>query len=514
MSSGILASRQYIQRAPLSAATGASFSSKVDFEYVVPKGKRLSLHESYMSVDLEVSVNTPAAPLGSSITHTATTPMTYTSAACLSSNPVSCLFQKASHRINDVVVSSIDMVPQTSTMLALIGESRASIETSLSTNPIHIREKNTRLATADIVAGNFGAMVAVGDVAGVVAAFLSKMVTGRLGSYKTNNLPGRVERIAQACIKQDVAYSKVVMLNWVPCFGLFNSDVFIPGNTKHGFTYYIDANWFRQVVYGIRAIGGADDAAFAYKSTRDDAVAENGAIRCSIKGIYMYLALHDAYDAIPPSINFTTVETFVTTKPLIQQSELLTVNITPGTMKLIIGFIDSRYGSSTARSPTNFSITRLASTTGSNAGDVVQEPNFLESINEIGIQYAGESYPLTPYNLPGGLLRSTDDNILFPVDTESNETNRAFMDFLIASDSLADSSGSMYDNLTWAANPLFCFKLYTPAGDMSKDLTIKIKLSAAPVNVMCVVLGLHRKLTTLNYDQNGMVSSVSSTELI
>lgn len=518
MEDGILAHSRYVQVQPLSAATRENFSNLVQFQYTVPKGKKLVLSESYLSVNITSSLN--GGNLGNSITNdTALNFFRPVTGVCLASNPVACLFQKVVHKINDRKISDIDMVPTTDTMLNLISSTKPMNSTLYSSNPVHVREKSTTTVGGTVNGGSFviGGAYTPAEIQTALAQIISMIRDGNTVT-SSNQLQTRLQRICSNLRNQPVNDSRNNRYNWSPSFGTFAIQDHIPGNTKHNLDFYIDSNWFRQLYYGIRSLNGASESGdadgAAYLTTRDSAAAAN-TINSSITNISLYLSLHDSYESIPPSIKFETVETFITPKTLQSQNDTINLTIPAGTYKVCISFIDSRYGSSTQRSPTNFSLTNVGSGS-TNTGSV--EPAFLENFQELSIMYAGGVYPQTPYNFSNGLIYNPAANVTItrpsPGTGDDSDSMRAYQDFLVNSDAMADNAGSLMDYATWCANPMFVFRIYTPPGDLSRDLSVKIRTGNVQVNnVHCVVLCMYKKETVINYDKDGMVTGVESADI-
>jgi hypothetical protein len=513
--SDILAHSRYVQVQPLSSATSQNFTNLVQFQYTVPRGKKLVLNESYLSVSIQTRINDANTPLGSSVTNgNVANFFIPTSGACMASNPVACLFSKMTHKINDIKVSDMDMVPTSDTLMQLIGQSKTSLQSTASANPIFIRERLTTSQSGELAVAAF-AIPDVPTKATIDAALLalSRMIQRGNDAIPSNNLQQRLDMITTNLRKQVVNNQLGNRYNWSPQFGLFNVDDHIPGGTKHNIDFYIDSNWFRQIVYGVRNLAG-DETAGSYTAIRDAAPGGNGEISNSILSIELYLSIHDSYDKIPPTVNFTTYEPFTISKTLQSQNDTINLTVPAGIYKIAVAFIDSRYGSSTLRSPTNFSLTNVGSRSGT-----IGDPPLLENLQEVSIQYAGEILPQTPYSFTNGLL-ATGDTAAYPTAAPnaigvSNDALRAYQEFVINSDSLADSSGSVFDFATWCANPIFLWRIYNPAGDLSRDLTVKVKTGAVHVpNVHCVVMCLHRKQHSIKFDQNGMVSSVESGDSV
>ena len=427
-----------------------NFNSSVIFDNItIPSGKFPDFSQSYFSTLLEVSGD--GVTLGDNAYNTADD---ITNTTTLSSNPISCLFNKLSNYINDKHTSSIENIAECDQLKNMVFESNQTLSTTLSTNNIYwTKPKN-------IYNANFG---------GYTDSFLTR------GNEQEQRIQAQ---------KSPFWSAKANKIMWKPILPIFSISEPFPSGSKFKFIFNIDPNWRRRLIFGQN--NGASWVV-------NDAEAA-GTVTVNVREMVFYLCLYDANIKLPKTINYKFHEVYSTIKPIQATiADKFSMTIPRGTYKILVTFFDSRVGTDTRYSPTSFNVADIKA-----------------KLQELTLSYSGQFFPVEPYNFSDQFFP-----LLWNQATNTGDILRAYQDYLTNSDSFEDNSGASLSLGEWIAQPIFVHKIVRQSGDLSQNLDITVKgRDTFIANNSILVMCLYVNDITYELDNNNFITSVETEQLI
>lgn len=402
----------------------------------------------------------------------------------LSSNPVSCLFQKISFSSMSTKVAELNNIGEASQILSVCNESISQLNSSFSTNGVWwfsgtdyaISLNNNNLAD------------------------LNNAIIKIANSHNFSNDQKYADYL-KSSYRTPFSSKRENILNWIPPLGVFNmpEEFYLPPNSTHEFNFTVEPNWKQCLIHGQSA------ANTGWTVLDDGAALANGNIYVSIEDIALMVCFSDTYERITRSITYESPD--IECQKLGLQSNgnysETMFTIPKGTYKVFLAFSDGRSnGGDTRWSPTNFGLYENTF-----AGN-----NILSILQTLSFTFNGNVYPRVPYDFTNGLA---SDIGTFDVTTE--DANRAYQDFIFASDALLDSSGTILNYSEWAHQPIFAFKIINPAGSTSSIAKFNMRTTSGnliPGNTNLVVLTLAKREVQYNYDSNGILNSIDYADLV
>ncbi|MGL5715887.1 MAG: hypothetical protein ACRCX2_22910 [Paraclostridium sp.] len=414
--------------------------------------------------------------------------------AALSSCPVSCLFQKISFSSMNAKVSELNHPAEASQILSMCNESTSQLNSSFSTNHVWWLKGDDMLAR------------------GLGLAPLATNIT------TTNRI--RAENIFRQyylnSFKTPFCESAEAQLNWVPPLGVFNmpEEFYLPPNSTHEFSFTVEPNWRQNIITGLTKpnppLVATGLTVLPTNTTLTDANHNN--IFADIFDIALMVCFSDTYERITKSITYESPD--IECQKLSLQANTtygeISFSIPKGTYKLYLAFADARAtGNDTRFSPTNFAL--FHNNDGNN--------NIVSILNTFSFTFNGNVYPRVPYDFQNGISYARGDMPIAGLNiagTNTYDVNRAYQDFIFASDALLDSSGTIMSYFEWSLQPVFCFKIINPAGSTSSIAKLNLRTTGPviPDNTSIVVLTLAKREVTYNYDPNGILNSIDYADLI
>lgn len=500
--SGILSHQRFVQVKPTSNITGSSFATAIQIPFTVPSGNAWIPSESFLSMKLTITsayagpnvTNLSGVTLDGGAADINTAPYlgTVTAGCCLSSNPISCMFDRCTHKINDVTVSTIDNVPMTSTALILSGASKPILNTSESDNPVWIFDEDIRRLQP--MRG-----IAVGGVP-TPTEIQTYLNTANLECQSNLIAARNVTRLKQLR-KSPFNTSTTARLNWKPCFGLFDSDHTVPAGTRNTFEFNVSSAYRIQM---INLAIDVNDTGMANTQQLVETAATAGQIGIRVVDMSFYMSLHEVYENPVAPIKMRVSEAWTSFKTLTSQTDTLSFTVPPSTYKLIVGFINTAYSQSTSAGATDFA-------------PMVSVPGplvvpFASNLREISLSYCGELLPQYPYDFSAGLYPYQGNVPSAGTDTE--DTFRAYREVMHAMDAYSDMSGTVYTENSWSYNPLFVYRVYKQQGDISKNVDIRTRVFNVVNNINCFLIALYHREVNFDYDATSVLRSVNISDLI
>lgn len=449
---------QYIPVRTQGDCSRNSFLGSISLSFTVPEMKNWDPANSYFSIQMNMLGRTGGVNvlIGNNAVNTTNNT---TNTACLSSDPCACLFSKISDYINDTNLSSIENVAQIDQAKNMLFESQATIDKGLSTNPIYWRSVQQPAYDANI--------------GGIIDTYteLTYLQETRIQAQQS-----------------PLWYAGTCRFNWKPPLAIFQSSEPVPSGVRYRMTLNVDPNYRNRVVFGQR--GGV-----ALNVTSIGGLNADGQIGLDITDIILYMATYESVVKVPKQINYVFSEIFSSIHSIPDSSfDKFSFVIPRGTYKVIIGFFDGRVGTSTLFSPTDFSC----------PGN-----NLRQNLRELTLTYAGENYPMQTLNLQD--FRATSP---WTAATNLEDLARLYYETLLSSDSFRDSSSSALSFKEFLINPLFCYKIIKPPGDLSSNLDVYCRFAANVQNVAYFVMCLYNNEVSIKFDDYGFVSSVENEQLI
>jgi hypothetical protein len=246
----------------------------------------------------------------------------------MSNNPMSCMFTTGTYRVNDQVVSKINDIPQTSTMMRLAFNGDGQDKQSFSGSPITLGDRTLPLESRMVTT--------------TADASFVKTATSAVASHNYN-----MRKVGL----NGTAISTSVRLTMKLPFFTQKSLTALPGNTKHQLSLQVNSLWKRLIM----VLNGA-------KVTSDTVAPHN--VNLSITNLILWAAQFESVPVAPGSMyRLDYFDTFSTIRNLTNTSEQFQMTIPRNTNKLVVLFFDNRVTDATT--PTLFntaaslSITRL-----------------------------------------------------------------------------------------------------------------------------------------------------------
>jgi hypothetical protein len=511
-----LSNFRYVPSRPLSDKTLNNFSSLVQIGCQVPANAVMLPNKSYLSVKFRVAAciaaNTSLNPLAVNIPNNDDTAPT--TSLALSSNPVACLFNKASVRLQDTTVSSVEEYAGLCQMTTFTSETKSTLDTVMSTEPSYVFGQK-RLDP-------FG-------TTGAVAYNPSIDYWGNTTSYRIS----KHSKWGQVGMAAPWGLSTRFRLAHRPCLSIFQSEQHLPPGSNLLLQLNVDNNWRNRVISGIRGNGNAGPAGINTSWTVNGTfppVAAN-TVAIEIQDIVLMTCLVDVNLSIPKSISVRYTQFFSTTQALNQSSQQnLQFRLPPGTEAIYLAFYNGLTGTNTFNAPTDFSVNDI-----------------LLNLQQIDIISGGVSYPYTYYNIlqfvgyqgtPSAfpvvngeqqtiLLQASSStsniinrtNVQTYADTDTvdlDDVTRAYMDYLNGTDSTVEATGAPMSLIEWMYNPIFAHKLVTPAGDRTQDISVRLKFRVGlqTSNVQMLLVAKYASMVNMNFTDHGTLDSVSVDNLI
>ena len=543
-----LSYQRYVPVRPTSNVVGSAFTGMITMRYQVPSGMVIKANECFLSTRMTLAAslstnfaanpgpyimknfgadgdNTPGTPGPLDPTYIPANDTKVTTYATVSSNPVACLFDRVTLKINDVNVSTVDSYPISSTAVSLIGESKPVLTTSMSDTGIWTYDRVTYLSTATTYrAGPPVVTINPQELA----------VTTPAGLYSDNGTGDTVANYA-LINKYTYAHKKLLespfsrtitnRINHRLAHGLWNSDAILPGGTTIQLEYQVQSNYPQNLIFGGQTAtpsaslftlnSSVKSLVVNVMSSENSNLSAAGTFGVYIGDMTFYMSMHDQFESIPKSLSFNLVEPWISLKTIISSNSALTFNPPKGTFKVLVCFVDSRYNSSsTVYNPCDFSPDSRDTT----VNNAIATPSLAirNVLQQISIDYAGQHLPVNEYNFPSGIYPDINYALPQTASYSTDDVFRAYQEcFAIPSDALADSAGSLFDVLTWSYQPIFIFRVYTPAGDVSSTLDVNLKFinGVNPLNTMCCVIALHNRRLTMDYGDHQELLSVKVEDL-
>lgn len=473
-----LANLRWERFTPLSNKTRAEFTSTGTIRFDVPSQSVCKPQYSYLMLRPRIYKRSGGANLPIYSDQNNNTFST------LSSNPVSCLFQKISFSSMSTKVAELNNVGEASQILSICNESMSQLNSSFSTNGVWWFSGTESVISTN----NDNAITANSAILKFVNThtFINQM---KYGDYIKSSY-----RNPFACKRENI-------LNWIPPLGVFNmpEEFYLPPNSTHEFNFTVEPNWKQCLIHG-------QSAANTGWTVQDDGQAlVNDNIYVSIEDIALMVCFSDTYEKITRSITYESPD--IECQKLSLQSNgnysETMFTIPKGTYKVFLAFSDGRSnGGDTRWSPTNYGLYE-----NTYAGN-----NILAILQTLSFTFNGNVYPRVPYDFTDGLA-SDAANFL----STSEDSNRAYQDFIFASDALLDSSGTILNYAEWTHQPIFAFKIINPAGSTSSIAKFNMRTTTGnliPGNTNLVVLTLAKREVQYNYDSNGILNSIDYADLV
>lgn len=247
-----------------------------------------------------------------------------------------------------------------------------------------------------------------------------------------------------------------------------NSDLgqspYIHGGTKIQVSLTVDPQWRTHLV----------------KSTADAVVPTTGTvaaantIRVDVADIVLYFPTM-LVDRVPQNVQIKHFynENTSSQRPVTTQTFNESFSLPHGTKTILMGFFNPSKGKD-APGLTSF------------GADAV------EKLSSIRLDWGGNSFPTPVYD-------SLDTN---------RDWSRAYSDYVRNINQWRHPEATALSYAEWRSSPIFVFVVDTPAGDLSNTAVVALTFSSAPTNSNLMLLALHPKACTVEYDNNSQISSV------
>lgn len=456
---------------PLSDKTNSNFNSTGTIRFDVPSQSVAKTQYSYLSVKVKLYASNAAGDAAVPFNTLGVAAQTVDRFGCLSSNPVACLFQKISFSSMNIKVAELNHPGESTQILSLTNESKSQLNSSFSTNPVwwfdgqtNKVDDNTRIVQSDDFV--------------ITKAWTKYVEMAKKGPFGKNQ--------------------SITRLNWIPSLGIFNMDesFYLPPNSTHEFNFNVEPNFRHTFIHG----QGAANTTLNVVSTTPALVA--GAIHLDILDIALMVCFSDTYEKITRSITYDSpdIECQKLSLPANNSYSELSFSIPKGTYKIFFAFSDGRAtGNDTRFSPTDFSL--------------LTNNGFVQFLQTFSFSFNGSVYPRVPYQFNQGLNNLAD----FGKDNDLTDINRAYQDYIFASDALVDSSGTVMSFFEWSLQPIFAYRIINPAGSNSSIAKFTLQTigdNNIPANTNIVVLTLSKREVTYNYDTNGLLNNIEYADLI
>lgn len=470
-----LANLRWERFAPLSNKTKSDFTSTGTIRFDVPSQSVCKPQYSYLMVRpriYKIVNNVPNALFAAS---------SDTVLSTLSSNPVSCLFQKISFSSLSTKVAELNHPAEASQILSICNESNNQLNSSFSTNGVWWFSGSDYALSP-----NNAANTQNGLIMKIVNTFFT-VAANKYADY------------IKSAFRSPFSSKQENVMNWIPPLGVFNmpEEFYLPPNSQHEFSFSIEPNWRQCLIHG-------QSAANTTLTVLDDGAAlANGSVYVSIEDIALMVCFSDSYERITKSVTYESPDIECQKLSLSTGSSYAETMFTipKGTYKIFLSFSDSRGTSGDTRfSPTNFGLYEAT----------YADNDLLTRLQTISFTFNGNVYPRVSYDFRNGIPISGT------FAQSSEDTNRAYQDFIFASDALIDSSGTVLNFNDWSHQPVFAFKIINPAGNTSTVAKFNVRTTNGniPANTSVVVLTLAKREVQYNYDTNGILNSIEYADLV
>ena len=164
---------------------------------------------------------------------------------------------------------------------------------------------------------------------------------------------------------------------------------------------------------------------------------------------------------------------------------------------IAIAFVNNT-GTTFKYTPTDFSSGFTIGTTAETQNTTDGESN----LSKLSVLYGGNMYPMSPYNL-------RNDQPAPGVISTTNDMMKAYMEYVINTDSLRDRNGALLDYSSWQIQQVYVFKTRQSIENVSNSCSIncEVKASNAGQTTNIFVLGLYDEFLTIGLDHNAQYTS-------
>jgi hypothetical protein len=324
--------------------SGTNFNGEVIWDWTTGANRNHLWEESYLMCDLAISLNGASIDPALSLANV--------NQFGMSNNPMACLFTTGTYRVNDQVVSKINDIPQTSTMMRIAFHGEGQDRQSFSGAPIN-----------------------VGDVTD-----LQKSLKVTHAGLTTYDNAGSVFQATHNKNMRDVGLTgtnSTVRLSMKLPFFTQKSLTALPGNTKHQLSLQVNSLWQRLLM--------------VLNTYTTSTVVSPTTVNLSITNLILWAAQFESVPVAPSSMyRLDYFDTFSTIRNLTNTSEQFQMTIPRNTNKLIILFFDNRNTDPTT--PTLFR------TVGSS------------TITRLRVSYDGQYFPNPDYTWTAGTAMIEGDS--------------------------------------------------------------------------------------------------------
>ena len=465
-----------------SISSSSTFNNDIKFQIEQPTSAYISGKNSYASIGLQIVMTR-----SDSTTHTLEPIINAGTRAvptCISvpyicQNPGSAFFQNIACSVNNNELTNYQQAPQTSTLYRMLYESPNE-------------EKSVNCTNGIIPMDSDDMSVAVGTIYNDYTSLAAKMGSGE------NALGGLFSKRMIWALKNQYNFDKsnTNKLNFQLPLPLFytNDLIYVGSNGKINITFNVDPSWYKNLIQ----IAGSNATVLgdAYSLTTLASGFAANTINVSITDFKLYIARAHVL-SVPRSLKLTYhLKQFSTFYAPLTAGTNNNFNFTFKENRrishIVVAFVNAT-GLSFKYSPSDFS----SSYTILNNLETRITGDGMTNIKKIMLNFGGNIYPYTPYNL---------ENVTAGI-TNTNDLSRAYYDMIVGTDSIRDRVGSLLNFSQWLVQKIFVFKSRQPIDNVSNACTITCEVGQNTSMTNIFVLGLYDEFMSIGLGPNAEYTS-------